>query len=68
MIDVDRGIAYNYQVVSSVFGEIILEESCCVSCCWEGPGQYVFQTQSRPSGSDWYEIGWERGGGSIIES
>jgi len=38
MIDVDRGIAYDYQVVSSVFGEIILEERCCVSCCWEGPG------------------------------
>ena len=37
MIDVDRGIAYNYQSVYRVFREIILEESYCISCCWEGP-------------------------------
>ena len=38
MIDVDRGIAYNYQVVSSVFGEVILEQRRRISLLWKASG------------------------------
>ena len=40
-IEMDGGIAYNCQFVSSVFREIVLEECRRISCRWEGPRAVV---------------------------